>query len=137
MLWSLIAVSIDSYVIIKAFCESMWIILPGESFKIQLFTYFKYLSIYFIPHYLIYVVIYCDLFKKNLLKNTHKHKQQRFPPYIYDITGMTSQWQMTNDSCWTLYNFLIAVCKDSYVIHMCGFYRIGKWSGFEESMRFM
>ena len=29
---------------------------------------------------------------------------------------------------------LIAVCKDSYVIHACGFDQMGKLSGFVESL---
>ena len=30
---------------------------------------------------------------------------------------------------------LIAVCKDSYMIYVCGFDQVGKWSGFTESLR--
>ena len=31
----------------------------------------------------------------------------------------------------------IAVCKDSYVIYVCGLDQMGKWSRFTESMRIM
>ena len=36
---------------------------------------------------------------------------------------------------WIVCVFLMAVCKDSYVVYACCFDRVGKWSGFAGSMR--
>ena len=95
----IIAVCIDSYVMIKA-CFGRMKILEGfcklninpmkikaNPYKIDLFTHFKYLGICCLINYVIYFMIYL---KEFALKHTHIHTQER-SPCVHDVTGITSQ----------------------------------------------